>query len=296
MAGVDTDLLRTFLAVARSASFTAAANELHLVQSTVTSRMQTLEHALGTRLFDRSPGGVRVTAAGQIAVGHAHAVLDAERRLVEAATPGDEVVGSVVVGAPESICAYRLPSVVAELRARYPKLRVHLVATGSADTVQGLRTRRLDLGLLLDDVQPPRGWSATEVGREEILLVAAPGHPAAAPPTTWAELGDYSYFLLEDGCTYSDRFLRDLDRNAPHARDVTRFGSIEAARSCVVAGLGLAALPRVACEAALARGELVVVALPLPDVPMVLVHDTDRWRSPAWAAVRETLATAAADW
>jgi DNA-binding transcriptional LysR family regulator len=46
-------LLRTFLAVARQHSFTAAAANLHVVQSTVTTRVKMLERELGVRLFDR---------------------------------------------------------------------------------------------------------------------------------------------------------------------------------------------------------------------------------------------------
>jgi len=61
---VDTDLLRTFLAVARHESFTAAAAELNLVQSTVTSRIKALEKTLGARLLDRLPDGARLTDAG----------------------------------------------------------------------------------------------------------------------------------------------------------------------------------------------------------------------------------------
>ncbi|MEH6378580.1 LysR family transcriptional regulator, partial [Streptomyces sp. KLMMK] len=61
---MDTRLLHTFLTLARTGSFTAAAAELHLAQSTVTVQIRALEKELGTRLFDRLPRGASITATG----------------------------------------------------------------------------------------------------------------------------------------------------------------------------------------------------------------------------------------
>ena len=61
--GMDTRLLRTFTTVARTENLTAAAERLHLVQSTVTAQVQALEKELGLRLLDRLPRGVMLTAA-----------------------------------------------------------------------------------------------------------------------------------------------------------------------------------------------------------------------------------------
>ena len=86
---MDTGLLETFLAVARHRSFTGAAEELHLVQSTVTSRVQALEKQLGARLLDRQPQGAVPTDVGERVLERAQEVLDAERRLVASARDAD---------------------------------------------------------------------------------------------------------------------------------------------------------------------------------------------------------------
>ncbi|MGO4750338.1 LysR family transcriptional regulator, partial [Streptomyces sp. 2MCAF27] len=62
---MDTRLLRTFVSLARTGSFTAAATELHLAQSTVTVQIRSLERELGTRLFDRLPAGTTPTPSGR---------------------------------------------------------------------------------------------------------------------------------------------------------------------------------------------------------------------------------------
>ena len=61
---MDTRLLRTFAALARTGNFTATAAELHLAQSTVTVHVRTLEKDLGTRLFDRLPHDPGAARAG----------------------------------------------------------------------------------------------------------------------------------------------------------------------------------------------------------------------------------------
>ncbi len=287
---METDLLRTFLAVARRESFTAAAAELNLVQSTVTSRVKALEKALGARLLDRLPDGARLTDAGQRAVDHARTLLDAEHRLIED-TASTEPAGEVVIGAPESVCAYRLPRAVAALRQQHPGITVHLIPAGTRETFQGVLEGRFELGLILDRAAAPRPLSLLPIGTEPIELVAAPVHPSTREEMTWPELAEHSYFLLEEGCGYSDEFVRELERHSPIRPRITRFGSIEAARSCAEAGLGLSVLPEVACADALQNHRLRTLPHPpRPDAPLAFVLDERRWRSPTVEAITRTIA------
>ncbi|MET1072786.1 MAG: LysR family transcriptional regulator [Umezawaea sp.] len=263
---MDTRLLRTFQVLARTGSFTATATELHLVQSTVTTQIKSLEHDLGAKLVDRLPGGAVLTEAGARVLEGAHEVLAAEQRLRDAARSTPDVTGDVRLGAPESMCAYRLPRIVADLAERWPGVTVHLTPVGTRAALDGVRDGVLDLALVLEDEPPVTALSSVAVGVERIDLVASPGHP-----------DEGRYFLLEEGCSYTDRFVRGLPGVRP-----TRFGSIEAARSCVVAGLGLSVLPRVSVVDQLAAGTLRSVA-ELPESTLFLVTDP---RRTAGAAVR----------
>ncbi|GAA1262290.1 LysR family transcriptional regulator [Saccharothrix xinjiangensis] len=270
---MDTRLLRTLLVLARTGSFTAAAAELHLVQSTVTSQVKALERHLGARLFDRLPSGARLTEAGRQAVEHAREVLTAEQRLRDAVRGGTAVEGDVRVAAPESVCAYRLPQRIADVALRYPGITVHLSPAGTRQALTGVRHGALDLALVLEESVVAPGLKATAVGVEPIELVAAPG-----------VVLDERYFLLEEGCSYSDRFVRELSATP----SITRFGSIEAVRSCVVAGLGWTVLPRVAVAEQLDAGTLQRVR-ELPDSTLFLVSDPRRTPSAAVRAVMEAI-------
>ncbi|WP_377272831.1 LysR family transcriptional regulator [Peterkaempfera sp. SMS 1(5)a] len=290
---MDTRLLRTFAVLARTGSFTAAAAELHLAQSTVTVQIRALEKELGAPLFDRLPRGALVTGAGRRLLAEAERVLEAEARLRSVAAAEGPVAGRVAVGAGETMCAARLPGVVAALRRRHPEVDVDLRPVGTAAAVEGLRAGELDLALLLEEEVDVPDVVVKRLGREALVLVCAPDHPLAArrdSTATWAELAQESFFLHEQGCSYSDRLARQLSAAGEAPTRLTRFGSIEAARSCVAAGLGLTVLPRVTVRAALDEGRLAVVAgPPLPDVPVQLARHRRRWVSPAVQAVVDEL-------
>jgi len=96
---VETDLLRTFTAVVRTGSFTAAARELGYVQSTVTGHLQALERRLGTRLLDRLSSGAVPTNAGARLLPYAEQLLDLETRIATDVPYGDDrPVGDVRLG------------------------------------------------------------------------------------------------------------------------------------------------------------------------------------------------------
>ncbi|MFF2377751.1 LysR family transcriptional regulator [Streptomyces xiamenensis] len=288
---MDTRLLHTFTTLARTGSFTATAAELHLAQSTVTVHIRTLERELATPLFDRLPTGTVLTDPGRRLLERAEDVLDAVARL--RADP-DVIAGRVTVGAPESLCSTRLPQVIGALRARHPEVEVQLSARGTAACVEGLLAGRLDLALLFE--AEVSDVAAEPVGHEPLALLGAPGHPLAGHPRpiTWEELAAESFFLLEQGCSYSDDLERRL-RSVPGSRPrLTRFGSVDATRACVAAGLGLTLLPLATVREQLRHGHLVRLAgPPLPDVPVQLARHPRRWTSPAADAFAGLLRAAA---
>ncbi|GAA4882300.1 LysR family transcriptional regulator [Kitasatospora terrestris] len=297
---MDTRLLRTFATVARTGNLTAAAERLHLVQSTVTAHVQALEKELDLRLFDRLPRGVVLTGAGRDVLAQAEAVLEAEARLrtvaASAGGAGGRVTGRVVLAAGETLVSARLPGVVAALRRSHPGIEVDLHTMGTAPAVAALRTGELDLALLLEDEAAFPDIECPPLAREPLVLVCSPRHPAATrdaadPVAGWADLAREDYFLHEQGCSYSDRFVERLLAAAGGTPlRITRFGSLEAARSCVAAGLGLSLLARANVADALAAGRLAQVPGPrFPDVTVRLARHRRRWVSPAAAALAAEL-------
>ncbi|MFF4487860.1 LysR family transcriptional regulator [Streptomyces sp. NPDC001544] len=281
---MDTRLLHTFTTLARTGNFTAAAAELHLAQSTVTVHVRSLERELGTRLFDRLPTGATLTESGRQLLAEAEEVLDAVARLRARCAGAGAVRGRVLVGAPESLCATRLPGVLAAMRTSHPEVDVGLYAAGTAECVEGLRSGRLDLALLLEREAGFPDVTTEPVAHEPLTLVCAPHHPLTTRTraATWADLATESFFLLEQGCSYSDELERRLLAEPGTGPRLTRFGSVDAARSCVAAGLGLALLPLTTVDEQVRHGRLARVRGPrFADVPVLLARHRRRWAAPA---------------
>lgn len=267
---MDTELLRTFLTVARTGSFTAAARELGYVQSTATGHLQTLERRLDVRLLDRLPSGALPTDAGTRLLTYAAQMLDMEDRLLaDVPNPSGHVAGHVRLVAPESLCAYRLPPLLRNVRQMAPHVRLTLAPASTAQALRAVRDGTAEVALLLEPRITAADVRLVPLGTEDLTALAPPDLALPAPTVTWAHLADYDVLLLEDGCSYSDDVERRLLAvGQPDSRRI-RFGSIETVKRCVAAGLGWTVLPTVTAAAELRAGTLTAVDVPLPTRPTV---------------------------
>ena len=113
--------LRVFREVANQASFRRAAEVLYITQPAVTQQIKALEEELGSRLFDRSGGKVRLTAAGEILLRHAgEAEATLSRAIEEIGSLEGEVRGALRVAASTTIAQYVLPRLLAEFALQHP--------------------------------------------------------------------------------------------------------------------------------------------------------------------------------
>jgi len=262
---METRLLESLLAVMRAGSFTAAADELVLAQSTVSAHLAELEKLAGTPLFERGRAGAAPTAAGRRLAEGARQILDeVEHAFRSASEAAARPSGTVTLSAPESMCAYLLVPVVQLLRRRHPDLQPVLQPAGTAAALADLDARRADLALVIEPAVTHPRVQATDLGGLGLRLVAAPGHRLASRRRlTMADLHDEVVLLLEEGCSYSDDLARRLD--ASHGTSVNgRYGSVETVKRLVEAELGIALLPGLTSADELRAGRL--VALPTPTV------------------------------
>jgi DNA-binding transcriptional LysR family regulator len=187
--------LRVLRATAERGSFTAAAAELGYTQSAVSRQIAALEREAGVALFERRPGGVRLTNGGQILLRHARVVLDeiaSAKRELEGVEPDMQ---EVRVGAFISAGAVVLPRALRALRERRPEIRVTTREGTTPALVRALRAGTLDLAVISSrapyrapDTELPA--LSTEVIDETGLVVAAPatGRFAGRTAVTVAEL------------------------------------------------------------------------------------------------------------
>lgn len=150
------DDLRVFLAVARHARLQAAGRSLGLDPATVGRRIATLEEALGSRFFDRSPQGYALTEAGRHLLDHAQVMESvANAAAEEAGGRSDRLSGTVRIGAPDGVSNYLLLDACDALSLDNPDLQVQVVAL---PRMFSLSKREADLAIT---VSPPTAGRLT---------------------------------------------------------------------------------------------------------------------------------------
>nr|WP_264924270.1 LysR family transcriptional regulator [Streptomyces sp. A012304] len=296
---LDLNLLRTFLAVYRSGSFTGAAHLLGLSQPTVTTQMRTLERQTGRELFERLPRGVAPTAVADALAASVAGPLDEL-----AAVAGPDLTATRradpvhLAGPAELLCTRALPA-LAPLVAEGLRLRV---ATGLTDALlDELRAGRHDLVIA---TARPRGRALPSVPLtdEEFVLVAAPlwaerlrGRPAAELPVALHSVPLVSY--AED-LPIARRYWRHVFGRRLSVVAAVTVPDLRGVLAVVTAGAGFTVLPRYLCQDELASGTLVALHEP-DDAPIntgFLVQRPGTVDNPDVTRVRDALLADARTW
>ena len=195
--------LEYFVAVAEEASFTRAASRVHVAQPGVSAQVRRLESELGQQLLDRSGRSVRLTEVGSAVLPFARAALDA---VANARLAVDDLAGlvrgQVTVGMVSGCALPALAELLAGFHDRHPGVAIALVEDNSDRLVERLRDGRLDLALIGWAEQTPADIDSVVLVDEELVAVAAPGHPlagAGAGAITIRQLRDLPLVSLPRG-------------------------------------------------------------------------------------------------
>src|SRR5438874_8730027 len=176
---MDFDQLETFLEVARHASFSRAAEKRFRTQPAISSQIRALEEEIGARLFDRSGGKVALTAAGKVFQQYAEEALQSRRVVMTTVEEMERVPrGEIVVAANEGTCLHILPEVFAEFKKQYPGVAVSIRRSERAKVLENIIDNSVDFGVISIPVSDNR-LTVVTIHRDELLLIAAAGHPLA---------------------------------------------------------------------------------------------------------------------
>jgi DNA-binding transcriptional LysR family regulator len=270
--------LLVFEAVARHRSVTAAARELGIQKSVASKLLGRLEARLGARLLERSSRRIALNEAGRIALDRARSIVSEVADLAtDVRELRDEVRGTVVVAAPPDLGAYLAGTFLPALLTAHPELSVALMLDyGFVD----LQDPKFDVAFRIGDVKDDR-LVARQSGVLRRCTVASPElarklglrHPrdlSAAPVVRFSESSREGEWTFESG---SETVTVPIV-----ARLVAR--SFPALLRAAEAGVGVALVPEITAQRALARRDVVRV-LPRwrpPAAPIFLVHRSGHQR------------------
>lgn len=167
---LDTDQLRSFMAIVDTGSFTRAAERVNKTQSAVSMHIRRLEEQLGRQLFLKHGRGVKLSDDGDKLVDFAREMLRIEASaLMQVGQKG--LAGRVRLGIPDDYAEPFLPAIMEGFARKHPLVEVSVICEGSLALADRVRGHELDVALVTDCA----GIQQVEVVREEPLVWVA--HP-----------------------------------------------------------------------------------------------------------------------
>ncbi len=257
----------TFLAVARTGSINAAAQELGISQQATSARMAAIEAQTGVQLLVRSARGSQLTPAGVVAAEWATRVISAAVQLDRGlATLREDRQSRLQLAASLTVAELLLPGWLVSLDAARrsqgrPHIEVMLEATNSVSVITAVRDGGADLGFV-ESPRVPRDLRSTIVAHDELVLVARPDDRLArrSRPVTAAELVRTPLVGREPGSGTREALVAALravlGRDTPEPPIALSLSTTSAVRSAVLAGAGPAALSELAVSEDVRTGRL----------------------------------------
>ncbi len=227
------ELLRTFVLVAKTGSFTRAGEALFRSQSAVSLQIRKLEELVGERLLRRNPRTVTLTPAGERLMGYATRILDLHNEALAAFREAD-VSGLVRLGMPEDFATTYLSRALAGFSTSYPDVQLEVTCDLTLNLLDRFRAGSLDIALLKRE---PTG--------------AVEGQRVWAEPLVWVGAGPDAFesrdvtplVVSPEPCLYRRRAFEALGAVGRHARAAYVCASLAGSLAAVRAGLGVAVLP-----------------------------------------------------
>jgi DNA-binding transcriptional LysR family regulator len=260
---LDLDLVRAFVMVSESRSFTRAGERLGRSQSAISLQVRRLEDLIGEPLFQRDARRVSLTDKGEVFLAQARRLLRVNDDIV-AALAADEVEGEVRMGAPEDFATAHLPAVLGAFARSHPRIALSVTCDLTLRLLDRMSAGELDLALVKRE--PLGGELGVRVWREPLVWVGRDGEDLASGKVV-------SLIAAPSPCVYRRRATTALDEAGRAWRIAYTSPSVAGQLAALRAGLGVSVLPRamVPDDLAILAGE----APPLADGEIALIRNRE---------------------
>jgi DNA-binding transcriptional LysR family regulator len=286
---LDWDDLKTFLAIARHGTLSAAARALKVSQTTMGRRLDNLQARAGVTLLDRTPTGFQLSQTGAAIVDQVTRMEEAALALERTISGGDcRLEGVVRVTAVETFAAHILASGFMPLHAAHPGIVVELIADNRS---LSLARREADIAVRLGRFEAHE-TIVRKIGEMAFAVYAAPSYLARHGTPNWADgAAGHRMVQVQDDLldTPDARWFAECARAA---NPVLLANSREVQLRAVAAGLGLGCLPRYLADRYPGIGRIEADAGPSREIWMGVHRDTRH--APRIVAVQDAIVDAVA--
>ena len=245
--GFDLRQLELFCALARTGSFTKAADELGIAQPTLSEQIAKLEKGLGAPLFERLNRRIELTPLGHAILGRAQSLLKDAAALPEYFERAQEGVrGPLRVGAIPTILPYFLAPILKVFIGRYPEVDLHVREGTTAELLEQVLEGLIDVAIVSLPVEES-GLVMKELFRDPLYLAVPQDHPlASAGKVKLRKLTDERLLILKDGHCLRDETLAVCDRARARFEGHFEADQVLTIFELIRAGFGVSIVPEMA--------------------------------------------------
>lgn len=230
---LDLGLLRTFVTVVDSGSFTVAAARLLRGQPAISLQLKRLETQMARKLLERGPRGLSLTPDGETLLAYARRMLSLNDEMVDQIKEPN-VSGKVRLGAPEDFATSHLPLVLGAFARSHPRVTIEMTCELTLQVLSRYRKGGLDLALVKRERTSRVG--GTRVWREPLVWAGASGEVLTG--------SSVPLVVSPSPCVYRKRATDSLARAGRKWRIAYTCASLAGTHAAVRAGLGVAVLPK----------------------------------------------------
>ena len=195
---MNTDFLKTFMALAENGNFSKTAKELYVAQSTISNRIRELEKEVGQILFIRNKNYAELTLAGKALLEYAGQIISLEDKAIEQINSASMFTDRLVLGTVYAFFDCHLCANVENFMALHPSIALRLIFGHSSAIITAVRQSKVDIGYSHHPLNHP-GFNCDVVCEDEIVFVTG-GHNNKHQKGVIVD-------MVKDMCVYYSNFL-----------------------------------------------------------------------------------------
>jgi DNA-binding transcriptional LysR family regulator len=191
--------VKYFLAVAELGSFSTAADNLYISQSSLSKQIMALEKELGVALFDRRKRSITLTEAGETFRKHARLFNDEYEELLDNLKQYKRAPTLSIVAIPV-IAQYGITSYIAQFQSAYPNIQLMLEEREAAVILPTLNNHQFDLAFIRDNYLDVEQYQLLEVDHDKFMVTLSVRHPLASRTSiSLSELANENFIMFDKG-------------------------------------------------------------------------------------------------
>lgn len=237
--------LTHFLTVAKTGSFTRAANIIGISQPALSRSIQKLEHSVGKPLFERQPRGVKLSEIGVLLLDRAKQI----RELVDdTISELQEVSNSrqIRLGVIPTIAPYLLPEILKSIVCKHPKIEVHVQENTTQNIVQQCKDGEIDLAIVALPINETH-LKVEPLFEDELILVVPKGHPLEKKQViALSDIQEFPFISLDRQHCLSDNIAEYCNRKSIAPVTVERTNQLATIQELVALQHGVSIIPEMA--------------------------------------------------